>query len=672
MPQGGALSAFEETLIGVLRRPPRPPRPRWARYGLAVVCVAIAALLERTLAPVLGPMPMALYFPAVLVAAWFGGLGPGLLATALSLAVPDLLGTASPLASGVADPLEALRRFVFVVVGIITSWLNEVVYRQRLQLEAAVADAQESEKRFRLTADYAPMMVWMAGPDMACDWFNRRWLEFRGRGLEQELGDGWSAGVHPDDRQRCAQVRQAAVEERRPFEHEYRLQRHDGEYRWVLDQGVPRQGRDGRFAGFIGCCLDVESIKRAQAENERLLAVAEESREEADAASRAKDVFLATVSHELRNPLNAIVGWAHILRSEGTSPAEIKQGAEIIAQSAQAQVRLIEELLDVSRIITGTMRLNQRLLDLLPIVTAAVDALRPAAAAKDLHFELRAPGSAPVLGDADRMRQVVTNLVSNAINYTPQGGRIEVELRCEGMEAVLAVNDSGVGIAPEFLPHVFEAFRQSETSSRRSHRGLGIGLSVVRHLVHKHGGRVTAQSDGPGLGSRFTVRLPMARVAPGTGAAQPAAGEGDSSEICPPKIEGMRVLVVDDDSAALQLLEKLLSDCDAVVLTAGSVREALKSVPRFRPDVIVSDIQMPGADGYDLIRELRRLPAEQGGATPVAALTAFAGEADHRAVLEAGFQLHLTKPVEPQALLDALAELGRGLFTPDRTTSPGP
>jgi PAS domain S-box-containing protein len=662
---------FEETLIGVMRRRPRPPRPRWARYGMAVLCVGAAVLLERSLAPFLGPMPMALYFPAVLVAAWFGGLGPGLLATALSLAAPDLLSASSPLASDSADPLEALRRFIFAVVGVITSWLNEVVYRQRLQLEAAVADAQESEKRFRLTADYAPMMVWMAGRDMARDWFNRRWLEFRGRTLEEELGEGWMAGVHPDDRQQCLQARQSAIAERQPFELEYRLQRHDGEYRWILDQGVPRQGSEGRFAGFIGCCLDVESIKRAQAENERLLAAAEESREEADAASRAKDIFLATVSHELRNPLNAIVGWAHILRGEGASPAEIKQGADIIAQSAQAQVRLIEELLDVSRIITGTMRLNRRLLDVQPIVTAAVDAMRPAAAAKDLHLELRAPQPALVLGDADRLRQVVTNLVSNAINYTPQGGRIEVELRSESLETALTVSDSGVGIAPEFLPHVFEAFRQAETSSRRSHRGLGIGLSVVRHLVHKHGGRVTAHSDGPGRGSRFTVRLPIAEAAPSSSAGPVPAGTAEPDTICPPKIEGMRVLVVDDDSAALQLLEKLLSDCDAVVLTTGSVREALKAVPRFRPDVILSDIQMPGADGYDFIRELRRLPAAQGGATPAAALTAFAGEADSRAVLEAGFELHLTKPVDPQALLAALADLGRGRFA-EKTTSPGP
>jgi PAS domain S-box-containing protein len=655
------LQALEETMIGVMRRRPRPPRPRWLRYGVAAACVAVAALLERSLAPAIGAMPMALYFPAVLVAAWFGGLGPGLLATALSLAAPDLFSSASsPLATGLADPQTALRRFIFVVVGIITSWLNEVVYRQRLQLESAVADAQESERRFRLTADYAPMMVWMAGPDMASDWFNRRWLEFRGRSLQEELGQGWQDGVHPEDRRRCAEERRAAAAARQPFAVEYRLQRHDGEYRWVLDQGVPREGRDGRVAGYIGCCLDVESMKRAQAENERLLAAAEEAREEADGASRAKDVFLATVSHELRNPLNAIVGWAHILRSEGASPAEIKQGADIIAQSAQAQVRLIEELLDVSRIITGTMRLNQRLLDGQPIIAAAVDALRPAAAAKDLQLELDAPQATPLFADADRIRQVVTNLLSNAISYTPHGGRIEVALRAEASEAVLTVTDTGIGIAPEFLPHVFEAFRQSDPASRRSHRGLGIGLSVVRHLVQKHGGRVTAHSDGLGRGARFTVRLPLVEVPARAAAALEAAiAPVEVGDICPPKLDGMRVLVVDDDSSVLQLVEKLLSDCDAIVLTAGSVREALKALPRFRPHVVLSDIQMPGADGYDLIRRLRDLPPEQGGRTPAAALTAFAGEADRRSVLKAGFQMHLTKPVQPQVLLDAVVELGR-------------
>jgi len=647
-------------MIGVLRRrPPRKQRPRWARYGTAVLAVAVAVALERWLAPIVGPMPMALYFPAVLVAAWYGGLGPGLLATALALGVPDLLRTVPEVGAPVGDAQEALRRAVFALVGIITSWLNEVVYRQRLQLESAVAEALESEKRFRLTADYAPMMVWTAGGDMTHDWFNRRWLEFRGRTLDQESGEGWLEGVHPEDRQRCLEERRTAATERQPFKSEFRLRRHDNEYRWLLDQGVPRQGSDGRFSGFIGCCLDVESIKRAQVENERLLAAAEDAREEADAASRAKDVFLATVSHELRNPLNAIVGWAHILRSEGVSAVEVRQGAEIIAQSAQAQVRLIEELLDVSRIITGTMQLNVRRVDVRAVVEAAVDALRPAAAAKDLQIHVSTVPEALVEGDTDRLRQVVTNLVANAISYTPQGGRIEVELRGEPPDVVLAVRDTGVGIPAEFLPHVFEAFRRSESGSKRAHRGLGIGLSVVRHLVLKHGGRVSAVSDGPGRGAQFFVRLPLAQASTSTPPVESAPGGAQEVDSCPPKLEGLRVLVVDDDSAVLQLVEKLLSDCEARVLTAGSVREALKALPRFRPHVVLSDIQMPGADGYDLIRELRALPSTQGGATPVAALTAFASEADRRAVLEAGFQMHLTKPVQPQVLLDAVAALGR-------------
>jgi PAS domain S-box-containing protein len=655
------VQALEETMIGVLRRrPPRRQRPRWARYGTAVLAIAVAAVLEHWLAPIVGPMPMALYFPAVLVAAWYGGLGPGLLATALALAVPDLLRGVPAVGAPVGDAQEALRRAVFALVGIITSWLNEVVYRQRIQLESAVAEALESEKRFRLTADYAPMMVWMAGDDMTHDWFNRRWLEFRGRTLGQESGLGWLEGVHPDARQRCLEERLPAAAERRPFTSEFRLRRHDGEYRWLLDQGVPRQGSDGRYSGFIGCCLDVESIKRAQAENDRLLAAAEDAREEADAASRAKDVFLATVSHELRNPLNAIVGWAHILRSEGASPAEVRQGAEIIAQSAQAQVRLIEELLDVSRIITGTMQLNVRRVDLRAVVEAAVDALRPAAAAKDLQLHVSSVPEAWVEGDTDRLRQVVTNLVANAISYTPQGGRIEVELRGEPPDVVLAVRDTGVGIPAEFLPHVFEAFRRSESGANRAHRGLGIGLSVVRHLVLKHGGRVSATSDGPGRGSRFSVRLPLAQPSSVAPPVDSLAGRADDGDSCPPKLEGMRVLVVDDDSAVLQLVEKLLSDCEARVLTAGSVREALKALPRFRPHVVLSDIQMPGADGYDLIRLLRALPKAEGGETPVAALTAFASEADRRAVLEAGFQMHLTKPIQPQVLLDAVESLGRG------------
>jgi CheY-like chemotaxis protein/nitrogen-specific signal transduction histidine kinase len=421
----------------------------------------------------------------------------------------------------------------------------------------------------------------------------------------------------------------------------------------MLDQGVPRRGRDGVFTGYIGCCLDVESMKQAQEDNRRLLAAAEQAREEADAASRAKDVFLATVSHELRNPLNAIVGWAHVLRNDGASPEDVQRGAAVIAQSAQAQVRLIEELLDVSRVITGTMRLNRRPCDLREIVLAAVHAHQPAATAKRLALEVEA-GPVPVtFGDADRLRQVVTNLVSNAVSYTPRGGRACVELRVEGDELVLRVSDSGIGIDPDFLPHVFEAFRQS--GDRRGHSGLGLGLSVVRHLVRMHGGRVAAASDGPGHGAEFIVRLPVA--------AAPAdfVEESDSGPYpaLPDPLRGKRVLVVDDDTAALQLLEKWLSDRDAVVLTAGSAREALKAAPRFRPEIVLSDIQMPGGDGYELIRELRKLPPSQGGTAPAAALTAFAGEADHRSLLEAGFQAHLTKPIEPDTLFHELARLVR-------------
>ncbi len=650
--RGGDLQALEDTIIGALRRPLRQSRPRWARYLLPIACVALAAALEFLVGEALGSMPMVLYIPAVLFAAWFGGLGPGLLATALSLIAPDVLRTVSALADQQAG-LDTLQRLVFALVGMITSWLYESVYRQRRQLETAVAEAQESERRFRLTADYAPMMVWMTGHDMEYDWFNRRWLEYRGHSLDEELSGDWREAVHPDDRERCIAVRREAAEARQPFTLEYRLGRHDGQQRWMLDQGVPRRGRDGVFTGYIGCCLDVESMKQAQEDNQLLLAAAEQAREEADAASRAKDVFLATVSHELRNPLNAIVGWAHVLRNDGVTPDDVQRGAEVIAQSAQAQVRLIEELLDVSRVITGTMRLNRRPSDLREIVLAAVHAHQPAASAKRLALEVDAAPVPVTFGDPDRLRQVVTNLVSNAVTYTPRGGRARVELRAEGQELLLRVSDNGVGIDPDFLPHVFEAFRQS--SDRRSHSGLGLGLSVVRHLVQMHGGRVAAASEGRGCGAEFIVRLPV------TPAPSDFEEEVDSGPYpaLPDPLRGKRVLVVDDDTAALQLLEKWLSGRDAVVLTAGSAREALKLAPRFRPEIVLSDIQMPGGDGYELIRELRKLPASEGGTAAVAALTAFAGETEHRSLLAAGFQVHLTKPIEPDTLLHELARLVR-------------
>jgi CheY-like chemotaxis protein/two-component sensor histidine kinase len=397
-------------------------------------------------------------------------------------------------------------------------------------------------------------------------------------------------------------------------------------------------------------------------ENALLYRQAEGARAEAEVANRAKDEFLATLSHELRTPLTAILGWARILRKEEVDEPTRVRGLEVIERNVQAQSRLIEDVLDVSRIITGKMQLNVRRIEMRGVIDAAIESVRPAAEAKKIDLVPVVEGPAAIKGDAERLQQVVWNLLSNAIKFTPNGGRIEARLRTRGEQVDLEVTDSGKGIPSEFLPYVFDRFRQADSSSTRAHGGLGIGLALVRHLVELHGGNVSARSGGEGKGSTFAISLPVAGPAadPGDLAPVPAATVSRVSVTGLPTLEGLRVLVVDDEADARDLIGVILRRRGAEVTAAASVAEALEAVERSRPDVLVSDISMPESDGYELIRELRQR-ASGSGAVPAVALTAYARSQDRERALASGFQLHLAKPVEPDDLILAVADLaGRG------------
>ncbi|MDB5353668.1 MAG: two-component hybrid sensor and regulator [Phycisphaerales bacterium] len=377
-------------------------------------------------------------------------------------------------------------------------------------------------------------------------------------------------------------------------------------------------------------------------------------------ANRIKDEFLATLSHELRTPLNAILGWTQLLRMESPQ-GEVGHGLEIIERNARAQTKLIEDLLDVSRITSGKLRLDVKQVPLGKLIEAAAEAVRPLAHTKGVALEVTlAPTPDLVSGDADRLQQVIWNLLTNAVKFTDRGGHVEVTLRRSESGVRVAVSDTGRGIAPEFLPHVFDRFRQGDSSSTRAHGGLGIGLTIVRHLAELHGGAVRAESAGAGCGSTFTVDLPLtehALDAPATSASAPANGEsrrGGSSEA---GINGLRVLVVDDEPDACEVVAAIFRRAGAQTQTAGSTREALTSLSGSLPDVIVSDIAMPDEDGYDLIRAVRALSPEQGGKIPAIALTAYAREEDRLRALDAGFQAHLPKPIDPAALTAATARL---------------
>jgi signal transduction histidine kinase/ActR/RegA family two-component response regulator len=395
----------------------------------------------------------------------------------------------------------------------------------------------------------------------------------------------------------------------------------------------------------------------AEQERERLLVAEQAARRQAEEANRTKDEFLATLSHELRTPLNAILGWGQVLRSGTLDGPTASRALETIERNAKAQAQLIADLLDVSRIITGKLRLDVKPVDLPHIIEAALDSVRPAAGAKDIQLAVSvSPLASPVLGDGDRLQQVVWNLLSNAIKFTPRGGRVEVRLRELAPNAVIQVTDSGIGIRADFLPHVFDRFRQAESSHTRVHGGLGLGLSIVRHLMELHGGTVEVDSSGEGQGSTFTVKLPLrADLAEETPLERrPAASQVWS---LPDLLKDLRILVVEDEPDTRDLVVMALRQCGAKVEEAGSVPEALAAFDRARPDVLVSDIGFPFEDGYSLIRKIRAREHGNGDRVPAAALTAYAGAEDRLRALEAGFQTHLAKPVDPSELIATVARL---------------
>jgi signal transduction histidine kinase/CheY-like chemotaxis protein len=378
------------------------------------------------------------------------------------------------------------------------------------------------------------------------------------------------------------------------------------------------------------------------------------ARADAEAANRAKDEFLGTLSHELRSPLSAIRTWTHLLRRGKLDAPKTARALETIAESAKSQAQLIEDLLDVSRIIAGKLRVDPRPVELSETVHAALDTVRLAADAKEIEIDaVLDPIPAVVSGDPGRLQQVIWNLLSNAIKFTARGGRVTVGLVRVGSDAVIRVTDTGQGIRPDFLPYLFERFRQADSSSTRAHGGLGLGLAIVRHIVELHGGVVEAESAGEGRGATFTVRLPlMAEVAtlvPATASevAAPAASE----------LQGVHVLVVDDQAPSLEALAAVLEESGARVTLASSTTEALAAFAHGEPSLLVGDIAMPGEDGYTLIRKVRALERRDGRRTPALALTAYAGVEDRQRALSAGYDVHLPKPVDPSRLIAALVDL---------------
>jgi signal transduction histidine kinase/ActR/RegA family two-component response regulator len=422
-----------------------------------------------------------------------------------------------------------------------------------------------------------------------------------------------------------------------------------------------------------------EAQQAIETERERLLEAERATRSDAERANRVKDEFLATLSHELRTPLHSILGWTYVMRRSRELPREVAAGLDVIERNARVQAQIIEDLLDMSRIVSGKVRLHLESVDLASVLSSTVDTVRPSAQAKDLRLDVAIdPGECTVRGDPDRLQQVLWNLLTNAVKFCRKEGRIGVTLTSESSQVHVEVTDDGEGIDPDFLPHIFDRFRQADASAARRHGGLGLGLSIVKNLVELHGGEVAAESAGRNAGALFRVTLPLAASAlqaaaaaaavgtAGDGVGVAAGGDGLAAAArgaapCGPEpvvadLHGMKILVVDDEPDARSLLQRLFRNCNASVVAASSADEAVEALLRHAPDVLISDIGMPGADGYMLIRRVRSLAGAKGE-VPAIALTAYAHVEDKAKALRAGFQSHLSKPIEPKELISAVESL---------------
>lgn len=533
------------------------------------------------------------------------------------------------------------------------------VVRTLLRLRTMEIGLAESEERMRLATEGAGIATWDIDLHTGAAYWNRELYLMLGYPPSGPAHwEMWRARVHPDDVEAVMQAMDAA-RHGVLFNREHRVLRADtGEERWLAPYGRVHQDEHGGLMRFLGIVIDITERKQVEAERERLLQLEHAARAEAEKAARLKDEFLATLSHELRSPMSAILGWLFLLRTGRLKESEQSRALDTIERNAQLQNQLINDLLDVSRIITGKLQLNAQPLLLEQVIEEAVNSIRLAAASKNIPVGTDVESVGPIQGDPDRLQQVFVNVLSNAVKFTPVGGHVELRARRVGDYYRVTVTDNGEGIAPELLPHLFERFTQADGSTTRRHGGLGLGLAIVRHLVELHGGRVEAASEGAGKGATFSVMLPLAaqwrlgNYTPGTvtSAVSPNLAR---------RLADVSILVVDDEPGAAQLMTQVLKSEGAVVKTASDARTASALFTAWQPDVLVLDIGMPGEDGYSLVRRLRSALEPGSRPIPAVAVTGYASSADRDRALAAGFDAHLTKPFDVDELLDVLERLLR-------------
>ncbi|MBD2035687.1 PAS domain S-box protein [Leptolyngbya sp. FACHB-321] len=537
--------------------------------------------------------------------------------------------------------------------GEIIHWagINLDISRQK-QAEIAL---RQSEEHYRFLVESIPQLVWTAEPKGMLLDVNQRWVDFTGLTLTEVQLEGWQAVIHPDDIPTLSDRWVTAQQSGSYYRAEGRIRHLDGFYRWHLHQAIPLKDEQGQVVKWFGTATDIDDQKRLEQQRNRSLKQEQVAREVAEQANRIKDEFLAVLSHELRSPLNPILGWSRLLQTRKLNEVQTTEALQVIERNARLQAELVEDLLDISRIMQGKISLDAVPVALATVIQAAIETVRLAAEAKAIQVQIAlAPDVKPVAGDPNRLQQIVWNLLSNAVKFTPSHGRVAIRLEQLESQAQITIADTGKGIPPDFLPHVFDYFRQAEAATTRKFGGLGLGLAIVRRFVELHGGTVEVDSPGEGLGATFRVRLPSLE----NGSSTPAETNAASCITFHDRpLQHVRILVVDDDADARTFITFLLEQYGATVKAVTSANEALTALSQFQPNVLVSDVGMPLTDGYMLLRQIRTLPPEQGGQVLAIALTAYAGDVNYQQAMAAGFQEHLSKPVESDTLVATIVRL---------------
>ncbi|HEX2452651.1 MAG TPA: ATP-binding protein [Vicinamibacterales bacterium] len=604
------------------------------RYTIVVLTTAGIIALRGFLSLVGHPAPFMLFFPAILASGWWWGRRPALLCVALCALASGYLWTTGG-TNFRLDPTDVIDLTSFILVGTILAFMSAGFRDARRRAEAA----RRQLARFLESTGDAFMAFDREWHYM---YVNPRAAQFARLPAESMVGHSLLE-LFPDiTTGRFFQAAERVMRERLPVSVDSYYAPLDT---WFENDIYPVEDGIGVFY------RDVTARKRAAELAEELLRREQIARSESDTANRIKDEFLATLSHELRTPLNAIIGWASLLGSGRLSSGDTSRAVETILRNARAQTHLVEDLLDVSRIISGKLRLDVQPVELGPVLDAALDAVRPAAHAKELRLQIDIdPEAAVVTGDPPRLQQIAWNLLSNAIKFTPRGGRVQVTLLRVGSQAELTVRDTGIGIAPHMLTRIFDRFAQADSSSTREYHGLGLGLSLVRHLVDAHGGSVSAASPGEGQGATFTVYLPLhTAILDSPDAARIRDASSLTASGVMDILRDVDVLIVDDDRDAGELLVRMLVGMGARGRSVASAREAIIELDRKAPDVLLSDIEMPGEDGYALIRKVRGR-SDRTARIPAVAVTAYARADDRARALREGFDNHIAKPVDPPEL----------------------